>query len=194
MPVPGLVHHLGGLLVRFGHRIARHTPSIVHKFRNFRTEVDARPRWSRDSRYARQQLGPAPRHGSATFHRRQRTRKPEFVAQFFARAYRREIAARRTWRKQWWKHPEVTARLDALWRSWEALRLEPGTGMSVWWRDHADHHMPRILDPDGPFKGCTTEGHQANGVLGPLPWDNPPEGLYAAAVAKTDPAAGRSDR
>jgi hypothetical protein len=103
---------------------------------------------------------------------------PEFVAQFLARAYRREIAARRTWCKQWWKHPEVTARLDALWRSWEALRLEPGTGMSVWWRDHADHHIPRILDVDGPFKGCTTEGHQAHGVLGPLPWDNPPDGLY----------------
>lgn len=52
--------------------------------------------------------------------------------------------------------------------------------MSVWWRDHADHHMTQILDPDGPFKGCTTEQHGANGVLGPLPWSDPPAGLYAS--------------
>ncbi|ONI79127.1 hypothetical protein BWI15_00015 [Kribbella sp. ALI-6-A] len=110
---------------------------------------------------------------------------PEFVSKFLVRAYRREIAARRTWCKQWWKHPEVTARLDALWRSWEALRLEPGTGMSVWWRDHADHHMARILDPDGPFKGCTTEGHQTNGKLEPLPWDNPPEALYGHTMSSS---------
>nr|WP_041289248.1 hypothetical protein [Kribbella flavida] len=38
-------------------------------------------------------------------------------------------------------------------------------------------HDP-LLDPNGPFKGCTTEGHQINGELSPLPWDNPPEGLY----------------
>jgi hypothetical protein len=30
---------------------------------------------------------------------------PEFVGLFLVRAYRREIAARRTWCKQWWKHP-----------------------------------------------------------------------------------------
>jgi hypothetical protein len=104
---------------------------------------------------------------------------PEFVERFLVRAYRREIPARRTWCKEWWKHPEVTARLDALWRSWEALRLDPATGMSVWWRDHADHHMARILDVDGPFKGCTTEKHGANGSpLKPLPLDDPTEGLY----------------
>jgi hypothetical protein len=102
----------------------------------------------------------------------------EFVGQFLVRAYRRDIPARRTWCKEWWKHPEVTARLEALWRSWEALRLDPATGMSVWWRDHADHHMARILDADGPFKGCTTEEHGANGLLKPLPLDDPTKGLY----------------
>ncbi|BAS08684.1 hypothetical protein AHiyo4_21060 [Arthrobacter sp. Hiyo4] len=26
--------------------------------------------------------------------------------------------------------------------------------MSIWWRDHADHHMGVLLSADGPFKGC----------------------------------------
>ncbi|WP_216666160.1 DUF4913 domain-containing protein [Actinomyces faecalis] len=26
-------------------------------------------------------------------------------------------------------------------RSWEHPRQDPATGMSVWLRDHADHHM-----------------------------------------------------
>jgi hypothetical protein len=45
--------------------------------------------------------------------------------------------------------------LEALWRSWEHLRLDPATGVSVWLRDHLDHHMGVLLDADGPFKGCT---------------------------------------
>jgi hypothetical protein len=47
--------------------------------------------------------------------------------------------------------------LEALWRAWEFLRLEGTAGMSVWWRDHADHHMSVLLSTDGPFKGCTTD-------------------------------------
>jgi hypothetical protein len=50
--------------------------------------------------------------------------------------------------------------------------------MSVWWRDHADHHMPRLLDTNGPFKGCTRAEHQANQKLGPLPLGTPPPELY----------------
>lgn len=26
--------------------------------------------------------------------------------------------------------------------------------MSVWWRDHADHHMAVLMDPDGPFSSA----------------------------------------
>lgn len=34
-----------------------------------------------------------------------------------------------------------------------ALRQDPTTGISVWFRDHADHHMAVLLDPDsGPFE------------------------------------------
>ena len=64
----------------------------------------------------------------------------------------------REWCEQWWQHAEALSRMDALWRAWEALRLDPGTGLSVWWRDHADHHLAALLDADGPFKGCG-DGH-----------------------------------
>ncbi|WP_406054514.1 DUF4913 domain-containing protein [Kribbella sp. NBC_00889] len=103
---------------------------------------------------------------------------PDFVDQFLTKAYSRDIPAKATWCTQWWKHPEAVLRLSALWRAWEALRLEPGTGMSLWWRDHADPHMARLLDTNGPFKGCTRDQHQQNGKLEPLPWDTPPPELY----------------
>ena len=56
------------------------------------------------------------------------------------------------WSARWWDHPEAVFRLEALWRAWEALRLDAGTGMSVWLRDHADHHMPLLLSKYGPFR------------------------------------------
>ncbi|MGV0111135.1 DUF4913 domain-containing protein [Arthrobacter sp. CP30] len=37
----------------------------------------------------------------------------------------------------------AVSRLNALWRAWETLRLDPGTGMSDWWRIHADGGGPR---------------------------------------------------
>lgn len=64
-----------------------------------------------------------------------------------------------------------------LWRTWEDLRRDGQTGMSSWWRDHADHHMQILLSMDGPFKGCTPEkGH--NPRLAPLPCTPPPENLF----------------
>lgn len=79
-----------------------------------------------------------------------------------------------TWCPQWWRHPEAVARLTALWLSWEQLRMEPGTGMSAWWRDHADHHLPVLLAERNVFKGCSPAGHTYY-PLEPLPsWLAPP--------------------
>ena len=75
---------------------------------------------------------------------------------------------------EWWRSAEAISRLDALWRAWENLRLDGTTGMSVWWRDHADHHMAILMDPDGPFAGST----DACGRGEPLPYTPPPEGLF----------------
>ena len=100
-----------------------------------------------------------------------------FVRDHLALVYRRSLDGRtRTWCPWWWRHPEAVARLDALWRSWEFLRLDPHTGMSVWWRDHLDPHMAVLTDPDGPFRGCSAErGHSER--LGELPLVDPPAGL-----------------
>ena len=82
-------------------------------------------------------------------------------------------------------------RLEALWRSWEFLRRDPSTGMSVWLRDHADHHMSVLMDPDGPFAGAdaTAEAnHCRHGE--PLPYERPPEGLFPD-VRQNNPTPGQ---
>ena len=37
-------------------------------------------------------------------------------------------------------------RRDALWRSWEHLRQDPATGISVWLKDHCDYDMTVLLE------------------------------------------------
>jgi hypothetical protein len=63
------------------------------------------------------------------------------------------------WCQQWWRHPEAIVRLEALWRSWELLRLDPTTGMGVWFRDHLDHQLPVLTGPSGPFGDCDPSQH-----------------------------------
>lgn len=101
----------------------------------------------------------------------------EFVREFLTRAYRRTLTDRGTapfWDPEWWRHEEAIMRLEALWRAWEHLRLDPALGMSVWWRDHADHHMNALMGDTGPFryaKAKTAPGE-------PLPCTAPPEGMF----------------
>lgn len=83
----------------------------------------------------------------------------------------------RTWCPRWWEHAEAVLRLEALWLAWEQSRLEGGAGMSCWLRDHADYHLPVLLDPDAAFRGCSPErGHQPRG-RGAVTWQAPPAGL-----------------
>jgi len=103
----------------------------------------------------------------------------EFVRDFLRHAYRRRIDGRnRCWAGRWWEYDEAIIRLDALWRAWEHLRQDGRTGVSLWLRDHADHHMPILMDPDGPF--CVaTEGADNTCRKGePLPYVAPPEGMF----------------
>jgi hypothetical protein len=53
----------------------------------------------------------------------------------------------------------VIARLEALWRSWEALRLDPLTGIGVWFRDHLDHQLPILTGAHSPFAECDPTRH-----------------------------------
>ena len=102
---------------------------------------------------------------------------PEWVDQWLLPVYRRSIKGHeRAWCPQWWRHDEAVARLEAMWRAWEHLRLDAATGLSVWFRDHADHHMTILLDADGPFKGC--DPTHSDRPLEPLPHDPPPPGTF----------------
>jgi hypothetical protein len=105
----------------------------------------------------------------------------EFVREYLRNVYRRHIAGRgehRVWAAEWWKYDEAVIRLEALWRSWEHLRQDPATGMSVWWRDHADHHMTVLLDPqNGPF-GPVDGERDRNTPGAPLPYAAPPAGMF----------------
>lgn len=71
------------------------------------------------------------------------------------------------WCIEWYYHPEAVARIEALWSSWEHLRLDAAVGASVWWRDHADHHMRALMDPQGPFYNCDMKAHREVPVLEP---------------------------
>lgn len=107
-----------------------------------------------------------------------------FVTQLLAPTYRRSLGGLGVaWCPQWWRHAEAIARLEALWRAWEHLRLDAATGMSVWYRDHADHHMAVLLSADGPFKGCGRLGHR-EGRLDALPVDAAPPGLFRSEDAR----------
>ena len=111
----------------------------------------------------------------------------EFVREYLRNVYRRRIDGRhRCWAGRWWEHDEAVIRLEALWRSWEHLRQDAATGMSVWWRDHADHHMAVLMDPDGPF-ATATEGEENTSKRGePLPYVAPPEGMFPDVREETD--------
>ncbi|MGW2724867.1 DUF4913 domain-containing protein [Streptomyces sp. NPDC001492] len=86
------------------------------------------------------------------------------------------------WCRLWWAHPEAMVRFEALWRSWEVLRLDVGTGLGVWFRDHFDSQLPLLLGPDGPYAQCTTDKHE------PVP-DLPAEPVPAAVIEALTAAA-----
>lgn len=98
-----------------------------------------------------------------------------FVREYLVHVYRRKVGERATrrWSARWWESPEALTRLEALWRAWEQLRLDPNMGMSVWFRDHADYHMGVLMDPDGPFRSSTDQANETE----PLPYTPPPPGL-----------------
>jgi hypothetical protein len=83
----------------------------------------------------------------------------DWVTAHFLPMYRRPIGGEFRWCPQWWRHAEAITRLTALWQSWEAMRLQPGTGTANWLRDHLDHQLPILLGRSGPFAQCSPGEH-----------------------------------
>jgi hypothetical protein len=98
----------------------------------------------------------------------------DWVTGHFLAMFRRPLGGEYRWCAQWWQHAEAITRLTALWHSWEVLRLQPGTGMAIWLRDHLDHQLPILLGRGGPFAACSEEEHfefrDAKTMLAPPGW------------------------
>ena len=86
-----------------------------------------------------------------------------------------------TWCPQWWMHAEAIARLMALWEAWEALRLDGGTAMGTWWRDHCGPQLGVLMNgEEGPLHLCEPDQH--GGIPAPLKsTPTPPEWWGSAA-------------
>ncbi|WP_340672138.1 DUF4913 domain-containing protein (plasmid) [Saccharopolyspora sp. ID03-671] len=104
-----------------------------------------------------------------------------WVTEWFGPMMRRQFTGATCWCPEWWQHGEVISRLDALWRAWEALRLDASTGMSVWWRDHLDPHWSLLTDVDrSPMSLCSVDrGHK--GEHEALPITPAPPGTWGTA-------------
>lgn len=111
----------------------------------------------------------------------------EWVHQHFLPMYRRPIGGEFRWCRQWWRHAEAITRLTALWQSWEAMRLQPGTGMANWLRDHLDHQLPLLLGRSGPFAQCSPDEHVEPRIA---PADEPPPRWWDTGDDSDIPLAG----
>lgn len=101
-----------------------------------------------------------------------------FVRDFLVEALWVDVASSsRIWCPQWWRHAGAIIRLEALHRSFEELRKDPGVGMSSWLRDHADYHLAILMEPNGPFKGCSIKGHDSERERF-MPAEAPPPGFF----------------
>lgn len=117
----------------------------------------------------------------------------DFVRDWVARMWRhREIDGTQTfWAPDWWRYDEAVVRLEAMWRTWEACRTDPGIAMSMWLREQGDYHMEILMSPRGPFGG----NHDITSDRGePLPHQDPPPPAPALAAPPAarpqDPGSG----
>ena len=110
----------------------------------------------------------------------------DWVIDYFLPMFRRTLGGEYRWCGQWWQHSEAISRLTSLWHAWEVLRLQPGTGIASWYRDHLDHQLPILMGARGPFYQCSETAHreprEADAVPAPDEWwdiSAEPSGLEA---------------
>ena len=96
-----------------------------------------------------------------------------WVAEHFTQVYVRPLGGQWRWCAKWWDHAEAISRLEALWRSWEVLRLDPGVGMATWYSQYLDPQLPVLLGERGPFTRCVENRHE---ISRPLPTNSAPAG------------------
>ena len=73
--------------------------------------------------------------------------------------FARSVGGDVRWCSEWRKHPEALTRLEALWRSWEALRLDPNLGIATWLTSYLDPQLVALTSRAGVFAQCTPDRH-----------------------------------
>jgi Domain of unknown function (DUF4913) len=82
-----------------------------------------------------------------------------WVEDYFCAVFARPVGGEIRWCLQWRDHPEAVTRLEALWRSWEALRLDPNLGVATWLTNYLDPQLAALLSRSGTFARCTSDRH-----------------------------------
>ena len=77
-------------------------------------------------------------------------RLEDWVDQYFLPTFRRPIGGEIRWCDEWREHAEAVTRLEALWRSWEVLRLDPNLGIATWLTTYLDPLLVVLLSRAGP--------------------------------------------
>ena len=113
----------------------------------------------------------------------------DWVSDYFVPMFRRTLGGEYRWCAQWWQHAEAISRLSALWQAWEVHRLQPGTGISLWYREHLDHHLPILMGPRGPFYQCSEDTHREPHEAALVP---APDGWWDTTDDGTDPASNNT--
>ena len=90
----------------------------------------------------------------------------EWARDYFAPTFTRPIGGEIRWCAQWAEHAEAVTRLEALWRTWETLRLDPAIGMATWLTSYLDPLLTALLSRSGTFAQCQPDRH---GATTPLP-------------------------
>ncbi|MBO0596766.1 DUF4913 domain-containing protein [Nesterenkonia sp. E16_7] len=99
----------------------------------------------------------------------------EWVNGWLLPHYRRQLGgSTRRWDPKWWHYEEVGGALEALWQAWEHLRLEPGTGIAVFYRDYLYPIMDQLTAPDGPFWNYHATYDPVRSNIVPPAWETTP--------------------
>lgn len=90
-----------------------------------------------------------------------------WVEGYLSLVYWRRLGTRHVWCPKWWAHPEAVVRVEGMWRAWEKMRqADAALGIASWFTEVADPMMRELLDPDGPFKGCSPDHHRSKPETG----------------------------
>ena len=114
----------------------------------------------------------------------------DWVIGYFRPMFRRTLGGEYRWCAQWWQHGEAISRLSSLWHAWEVLRLQPGTGIGTWYRDHLDHQLPILMGARGPFYQCSETAHREPHEAAALP---APDDWWDISDDHDDPSSGAGD-